>query len=254
MRDIIEKALDDIEQKENVTILLAVESGSRAWGFASPDSDYDVRFLYVRTRECYLKLNRGRDVIEYVQDGVLDINGWDFDKTLKLLHTSNPTLFEWLRSPIVYRKHEFTDKLIELSNEYFLLKNGLHHYLNMAEGNYREFLKGEEVLLKKYFYVIRPMLACRHILSEGTPPPMRFEELLYARMDKEILPYVEKLLEAKKVTSELGLGPRVDVLNEYIDNSIQALKEQVSALPDAPKRGWEVLNALFLQSLELKKG
>jgi predicted nucleotidyltransferase len=194
MKDTIKNVLKEIEQKEKITILAAVESGSRAWGFASPDSDYDVRFLYVRQKEYYLRLNRERDVIEFMLDDTLDINGWDFDKTLKLLHSSNPTLFEWLRSPIVYRKLPFIDKLTELSDKYFLIESGLYHYLSMAEGNYREFLKGETVLLKKYFYVLRPLLACLHILSDGTPPPMEFEALLNARMNKDVIPFVEKLL------------------------------------------------------------
>ena len=109
MEALIKEKLHEIEQRENCRILLAVESGSRAWGFASPDSDYDVRFIYVRPRESYLRLNRARDVIELPINGVLDINGWDVDKTLKLLHKSNPTVFEWFSSPIVYQTTDFTE-------------------------------------------------------------------------------------------------------------------------------------------------
>lgn len=220
MRDIIEQRLNDIEQTENVIILLAVESGSRAWGFASPDSDYDVRFLYVRSKEFYLRLDKKRDVIEYMLNDVLDINGWDFDKTLRLLRTSNPTLFEWLLSPIVYRKHPFTDELKAISNQYFLEKSGLYHYLNMAEGNYRGYLKGETVKLKKYFYVLRPLLACRHILSKKTPPPMLFEELMHTELDSAVIPTVEQLIYDKMHTPEKGEGPRIKVLNDYIEQTI----------------------------------
>jgi predicted nucleotidyltransferase len=102
MRNLIIEKLNEIEQTDNITILHAVESGSRAWGFASPDSDYDVRFFYMRQKDYYLRLDRTRDVLEYPVFDLLDINGWDIDKTLKLLHTSNPTLFEWSNSPIVY--------------------------------------------------------------------------------------------------------------------------------------------------------
>lgn len=77
MRKVIVEELKEIEARENVRILHAVESGSRAWGFASPDSDYDVRFIYVRPREFYLKLERTRDVLEYHINDLLDINGWD---------------------------------------------------------------------------------------------------------------------------------------------------------------------------------
>ena len=141
MREIILEKLKDIETKENVRILLAVESGSRVWGFASPDSDYDVRFIYVRPREDYLRLEKARDVIELPLEGELDINGWDLDKTLRLLRASNPTLFEWFSSPIVYRDTEFADEFRSVMQEYFSSKRGLSHYLSMASSNYREYLR-----------------------------------------------------------------------------------------------------------------
>lgn len=251
MDQIISQKLNEIEEKEHVTILLAVESGSRAWGFASPDSDYDVRFLYVRPRAQYLRLDRSRDVIEYMLDEVLDINGWDFDKTLRLMHGSNPTLFEWMSSPIVYREHPFMQKVRAASLDYFLARPGLHHYLNMAEGNYREYLKGETVRVKKYFYVLRPLLACRHILAHGTPPPMRFKTLLRSEMDADVLPYVEELLERKQRTPEMGEGKRIEAINDYIERSLPEISERIALLPQPQKAGWDALNALFAQSLEL---
>ena len=110
MEKLICSKLHEIEKENNVKILLAVESGSRAWGFASPDSDYDVRFIYVRPKEDYLRLENVRDVIELPIDDVLDINGWDLQKTLRLLYKSNPTLFEWFSSPIVYLETDFADR------------------------------------------------------------------------------------------------------------------------------------------------
>lgn len=136
MREKIQEQLRRIEEAENIKILLAVESGSRAWGFASPDSDYDVRFIYIRRLEDYLRLDAIRDVIELPIDDVLDINGWDLQKTLRLLYKSNPTLFEWFSSPIVYQKTEFADKFRDLMMHYFSSKKTLHHYVSMAEGNY----------------------------------------------------------------------------------------------------------------------
>ncbi len=102
MEELIKSKLKEIEEKENIKILHCVESGSRAWGFASPDSDYDVRFIYVRPKEFYLRLDKTREVIEWQLDDTLDINGWDVSKALSLLYKSNPTLFEWNSSPIVY--------------------------------------------------------------------------------------------------------------------------------------------------------
>ena len=119
MRGKIQEQIRRIEESENIKILLAVESGSRAWGFASPDSDYDVRFVYIRRPEDYLRLDAIRDVIELPIDDILDINGWDLQKTLRLLYKSNPTLFEWFSSPFVYQETEFADKLRDLMMHYF---------------------------------------------------------------------------------------------------------------------------------------
>ena len=147
MNDVILAELKKIEEKENVKIIMAIESGSRAWGFASPDSDYDVRFIYIRRPEDYLKLEGIRDVIEWQLDDVLDINGWDLKKVLQLLHKSNPTVFEWCASPIVYYQTEEFEELKKILPEFFSVKKSLFHYWHMAETHYREYLKGEEVRL-----------------------------------------------------------------------------------------------------------
>ena len=246
MREIITKKLVEIEKEENIRIIHAVESGSRAWGFASPDSDYDVRFIYVRPKEFYLRLDRTRDVIEYQLDEMLDINGWDLQKALRLLHSSNPTLFEWNSSPLVYKT---TDKWALVRKEidnYFLAKSGLYHYLSTATSNYREFLKGDIVKLKKYFYVIRPILACKWIIDRKCPPPMLFSELVESELEDEMRPIIERLLEQKALTPEMGVAPRIDRLNEYIDMSLVTLKAAVDAMPRDRKADWNKLNELFL--------
>ena len=160
MEQIIRQRLYEIEKTQNVRILFAVESGSRAWGIASPDSDYDVRFIYVRPKNDYLRLDELRDVIELPIDDELDINGWDLKKALALLYRSNPTLFEWLSSPVIYLKTRFSEDFKELAADYFSKKKSLYHYVSMAKGNYRGYLKGDIVKAKKYFYVLRPVLAC----------------------------------------------------------------------------------------------
>ena len=247
MTDRIIAKLNEIETTEHVRILRAVESGSRAWGFASPDSDYDVRFIYVRDIQHYLKLEKTRDVIEWQLDEVLDINGWDLQKALRLLHSSNPTLFEWSNSPIVYKTTDEWATVRREINNYFLAKSGLYHYLSTATGNYREYLKGETVKLKKYFYVIRPILACKWILDKKSPPPMLFSELVAAELEPEMRPIIERLLEQKSVTPEMGEGKRIDELNEYIDKNILHLKEIIDALPsEEHKTKWAGLNELFM--------
>jgi predicted nucleotidyltransferase len=134
-------ALKRIESTEGIAILYAIESGSRAWEFASPNSDYDVRFIYIRPKDAYLRLEKQRDVIELPIEGDLDINGWDLDKTLRLLHSSNPTLLEWLRSPIVYRTSDFMESHQQTFDSYFDQAASLWHYVSMAKTAYRTYLK-----------------------------------------------------------------------------------------------------------------
>lgn len=251
MEALIKEKLKEIELRENCRILLAVESGSRAWGFASPDSDYDVRFIYVRPKEHYLRLDRSRDVIEIPINDLLDINGWDLDKALKLLHKSNPTVFEWFSSPIIYSDSPFADRFRPVMQKYFSSKSGLWHYLSMAESNYREYLKGDIVRAKKYFYVLRPILACKWILDKGTPPPMLFSELMESQLDEPLTPVVEKLLQIKMNEPEVKLIPRVNALNEYLDLNLTKVREQIELLPKEAVQDWEELNELFLSELEM---
>ena len=150
MEQTIVRKLREIEKNERIHILLAVESGSRAWGFPSTDSDYEVRFIYIRQKEDYLRLEKTRDVIELPLDGILDINGWDLQKTLRLFHKSNPTLFEWFSSPIVYMETPFADTFRTMMGNYFSTKRSLYHYIHMAEKNRREYLNDHMVKIKKY--------------------------------------------------------------------------------------------------------
>lgn len=246
----IHEKLNQIETREGCRVLLAVESGSRAWGFASPDSDYDVRFLYIRPREAYLRLEGIRDVIELPVGPVLDINGWDMAKALRLLHKSNPTLLEWLASPIVYRGGEFAERLRPLAEKYFSPQSSLHHYLHMAEGNYRTYLRGDTVPAKKYFYVLRPLLACLWILDRGTPPTVPFGELMESQPDAALQTPVERLLALKVKAPELREIPRVDALNEWLECSMGEIRRRIESLPPVAPRSWEELNALFLSLLD----
>lgn len=250
MRETILSKLDEIENRENVRILLAVESGSRAWGLASPDSDYDVRFIYVRPKEDYLRLEKTRDVIELPIEGELDINGWDLDKTLRLLRASNPTLFEWFSSPIVYRETAFAQEFRSIMQRYFSSKRGLSHYLSMASSNYREYLKGNMVKAKKYFYVLRPVLACRWILDKGSPPPMLFSELMEAELNPVLLPDVNRLLDLKMNAPEIKTIPKIESINRYLDSSLEEVRSRIVQLPEDANHGWEELDQLFLSQLE----
>ena len=251
VQQIIPEKLLEIEQRENVKILHCIESGSRAWGFASPDSDYDVRFIYVRPPEFYLRLDKTRDVIEWQLDDTLDINGWDLQKALTLLHGSNPTLFEWNNSPIVYKTTPEWTQIASVIDRYFRQKSGLHHYVNTAKANYREYLRGESVRLKKYFYVLRPILAARWILKNQTPPPMLFSELMEACLEEALVPEVQELLRIKMETPEIGTGPRRDVINRYLDDSIVEITQRIQEIHEEPEDRWPELNRLFLKMLNM---
>ena len=246
VQEIIPAKLKEIEARENIRVIHCVESGSRAWGFASPDSDYDVRFIYVRPIEYYLRLDKTRDVIEWQLDETLDINGWDLQKALRLLHSSNPTLFEWNNSPIVYKTTPEWAEISAIIGRFFQKKAGLYHYLSTAKKNYREYLKGDMVKLKKYFYVLRPILACRWILEKQTPPPMLFSTLAGSCLDEALVPAVSDLLRLKMETPEIGLGPRIDIINDYLDASIEEVDQLIQAIPGDEKVTWDELNQVFL--------
>ncbi len=245
MHDLIRQKLREIERSENVRILHAVESGSRAWGFPSRDSDYDVRFFYVRQPEDYLRLENTRDVIELPVNELLDVNGWDLSKTLRLTYAANPTLFEWMQSDIVYHESDFAATFRPLLHRYFSARKGLYHYISMAGGNYRDYLKGDMVRAKKYFYVLRPVLACRWILECRTPPPMLFSELVASQLEPGMRPIVEHLLDLKMNSPEVREIPKITELNDYLNRSIADIRERVQQIEPTANPGWEPLNALF---------
>ena len=142
----------EIEEREHIKVLHVVESGSRAWGFASPDSDYDVRFIYVRDEDFYLSLRKTEDYIDWELNDVLDINGWDLKKVLQHFHRSNATMFEWSNSPVVYYTTEEWQHLYDrVACQYFSCKSALYHYYGTASKNYHTYLREDMVKYKKYF-------------------------------------------------------------------------------------------------------
>lgn len=252
MRDIekeITKKLDEIEEKEGVRILHAVESGSRAWGFASPDSDYDVRFVYVRPKEDYLRLDEPRDVIEWQLDEVLDINGWDLKKALRQFSKGNATLFEWSGSPIVYRTTSDWEKIQEVSKQYFSDKAAVYHYYGTANSTFQGYLLGDTVRYKKYFYALRPLLAARYIEEYHTAPPVLFDDLLKLDMPPRLKAAIDELLEIKKKTTEGEENPHMPVIRSFIEEETARQKEIADALPDDHNKDWTALNTIFRETI-----
>jgi predicted nucleotidyltransferase len=247
----IQKHLMQIETEEGVTIFYACESGSRAWGFPSPDSDYDVRFLYVHPLEWYLSIDEKRDVIERPLTENLDLSGWDIRKALRLFRKSNPPLFEWLGSPIIYReKTDLAARLRELAQTSYSPLACIHHYLHMAQGNFREYLKGERVRTKKYFYVLRPILAINWIERGYGVAPTAFGMLLERLVtDPGLQDAIRALILQKTQGSELDHGPRIPVISEFIEKELARLEQGFSAAPNQPPL--DEMDRLFRYALEI---
>ena len=252
MRDIIaeiNEELDEVERKEGVRILHAVESGSRAWGFASTDSDYDVRFVYVRPKEDYLRLDEPRDVIEWQLDEVLDINGWDLKKAIRQFAKGNATLYEWSGSPIVYRTTAEWTQIKEISNQDFSEKAAVYHYYGTANSTLQGYLLGDAVRYKKYFYALRPLLAARFIEEYHVDQPVLFDDLLKMDLPEELRQALDELLEAKKRTTEGEENPQMPVIRDFIVSETERQKQSADALEDDHNKDWTALNRLFSEIL-----
>ncbi len=231
----IQDALDGIEREHGARLLFAVESGSRAWGFASPDSDYDARFVYKRGARDYVRLQERRDVIELPIVGDLDVNGWDIVKALVQFRKSNPSLLEWLHSPIVYRENgDFAAKLRTLAQEHFSPRRMTYHYISMAKSNYRLSIENKaEVSLKKYLYVLRPLCCIRWMEQHGTPPPTLIHDILVSiELPSDVRTRLNELMERKKQAVELGTEAHDLLLDAFIDGELIRVGEQVTELPD----------------------
>ncbi len=232
--------LSAIEKDHDVTILWACESGSRAWGFPSPDSDYDVRFIYAQKPSSYIRVFDKRDVIEEPINGLLDINGWDIKKALGLLRKSNPALMEWLSSPIIYHQHETgLAPLKSLAETAFLPLASCHHYLSMARNDVNKLVENRDIRLKKYLYMFRALLSAQWVIDKGTQPPMRFQELVQTFIPSgDIREQVDELLDIKSHSQESEfIAPQED-LNEYLlrlyGRLERQLPQQITAVsPDA---------------------
>lgn len=251
-RDKILQRLDRAEIEHNIRILYAIESGSRAWGFASENSDYDVRFIYARSRDWYLSvdLEDKRDVVEYEIVDEIDINGWDVRKALQLFWKSNPGIIEWLHSPIVYKDDGvFANAVKALLPDVYAPEKGIYHYRSMAKTNYRGYLRDDVVPLKKYFYVLRPLLSIWWLERYRVPAPIEFHRLLCLLEESpEIHTVVSELLKKKIESKEKDLIPKVGMLNEFIEQELMRLEQGIPKMTSL-ERTLEPLNNIFRASL-----
>jgi predicted nucleotidyltransferase len=244
MQEKILQQLAEIEQQHNVRILYACESGSRAWGFPSPDSDYDVRFLYVKSMQDYLSINDSTEIIELPVNDLLDIGGWELRKALRLFHKSNVALYEWLQSPIIYcQKDDFVHEIKLLAAKYFSLRAGTAHYLGITKGTWKE-IQANEVKIKKYFYCLRPILAAKWIILKNEIPPMEFSKLIKLVDNKEIVSEINNLLKTKAASDEKATVKPIPILHNFIQENIEFCEENLPEQNEI-QQDFEELNELF---------
>lgn len=230
MEEIIGEKLKEIEKQHDVRVLLAVESGSRAWGFASASSDYDVRFIYIHRPEWYLSIDSQgtgskRDVIEYPINKKVDINGWELTKALRLFRKSNPTVLEWLRSEFIYFHREaFVERLHVLETEVFNLIPSVHHYFNLAKGNYKKYFQGEEIKIKICLYVVKSLLACIWIKKNKSFPPVRIQDL-FGMADEILKLEMEQLVSLKLLGEDTVSISEYHTTREFIETNLKSIQQ-----------------------------
>ncbi|MBD8026769.1 nucleotidyltransferase domain-containing protein [Ureibacillus sp. Re31] len=260
MKEAILQKLMDIEELYSVKILYAVESGSRAWGFATEHSDYDVRFIYVHHPNWYLSIDpqgigSKKDSMEFPINNHLDINGWELTKALRLFRKSNPTILEWLNSEIVYYQNDFfIDNLCLLQKDVFSPISCLHHYLNVANNNYKSYLQRPIVKVKIYLYAVKSLLACSWIEKFQTVPPITIQDLLPLLDYKKEKLEVEQLLKRRNLGEEFNMTVPLPILNNYIQEECIRIKNYIPTLKEEQRNATEKLDHLFRQTLQLIYG
>src|SRR5688572_24601810 len=243
--EMIRKILKEIELKKKVKILYACETGSRAWGFPSPDSDYDVRFIYMHERDWYLSLSQRKDTIEFM-DGDLDVTGWDLRKSLTLLKKSNAPLIERFQSPIEYYAVDgFKNGFKNLIGKYYSPTAVFFHHYSLAQKFWEELNEKEEVKLKNYFYLIRSMLSCNWIVNDRTVLPMDIEGLMRL-IDNERRDEIRDLIKLKKRVDEKYLHKKDESLNKWIKSLFEMLNGSKENLGISKPANSE-LNGFFLK-------
>jgi uncharacterized protein len=248
MKPEILAALDSVEQQYSVRILCAVESGSRAWGFASQDSDYDVRFIYAHPKDWYVSVFERRDVIEPQADGVLDPSGWDLRKALRLFSKCNLALNEWLNSPIVYRELAgFRIQLQSLIPVFFNPIAAVHHYSSMASTAFAARGEGGEINTKKLFYALRALLACRWIERNGNQPPTEFARLVATVAAEDEKRLIADLLKQKVTGRESDQTVDTRHRLDPLMGELASFKSYSTRVPQPAKADSDTLDAILRQ-------
>lgn len=254
MQEKIINYLKKLEKEKGIHILLACETGSRAWGFPSPDSDYDVRIIYKHHKDWYLSLSEEKDTIDLMLDNnEIDISGWDLRKCLRLLWKSNPPLLERIQSPIIYMvDNEFLKDFTTLAEASYSRIATIHHYLSMAKKSYFEIEGDEAFKLKKFFYALRAAIACKWIIERTEIPPIVFPEMLEKLDIPPMLKVrIYELIKLKETISESYLHSSENELIEFMRACIERAEKEANLLPSSTLN-MEEFNLFFLNSLNDK--
>ena len=255
--DIIQARISEIEEKYDVKILLAVESGSRAWGFASKDSDWDVRFIYVHKPEWYFSIDEQRDVIEEMYAEDIDAVGWDIKKALALLKRSNPSLMEWIQSPIVYRSSEsFMAGITPLAQQCFNPTKAMYHYQRIYVKHDERYLQKQGYPMKRFMYYLRGILACQWIEKYKTLPPVSFQELYENIVEaQEIKDGISELVKLKSSGKETDMSEVPQYLVGYYNPLAEYYSDIVGKFrPECNNEGVsERLNRFFYETVTRDK-
>lgn len=244
---LINTTINTVCAEQQIACLHAIESGSRAWGFPSPDSDYDVRLLYCHQPDWYLRLFEDKDTFEFIDNDLLDvpfdIGGWDIKKALQLIYKSNAVIFEWLSSPIVYQQqNNHIQTLKTLSLEYFQPLAAFHHYRGMANTASAGLDMNAPLKIKKLFYILRALLAANWVLTKQTPPPVVMREM-FDLIGLDAQQQINELIEIKSHYTE---GHKVS-LSPLLLSTIEGLWQGIEAadLTSKDTPNTEPLNAFF---------
>lgn len=243
---LVPRKLKEIEKEYGVRVLYAVESGSRAWGTHGPQSDYDVRFIYIRPREDYLRLEQPRDVLEFPIDDGWDMAGWDLRKTLQLLQNANSQIYEWFGSPVVYVDDGFSKRFRPLLDAYFSTKTAVRHYLHQADRKRKQQDRAEQTKVKHYLYGFQHLSSARWILDHQAPPPVDYRKLV-GLLPEDARVRALEMLELKKTTP---LIPHDSWMDAWLLEERDRIDLVLEQLPREPKRDWEMLDRFFLEELE----
>ena len=246
----ISNILKEIELKKNIKILYACETGSRAWGFPSPDSDFDIRIIYMHERDWYLSLSHKKDTVEHM-DGDLDITGWDLKKSLILLKKSNAALIERFQSPIeYYAVPGFKDDFKRLVESYYSPTAVFFHHYSLAKKFWEDIEGKDEFKLKSFFYLVRSLLSCNWIIQDKTVLPMHIEGLM-GYTEEAVKVKLRELIQLKAGVEEKYLHSKDVMLNEWILEKIKQMETAGQNL-GVNRTDMTLFNEFFLKILYAK--